>query len=116
MLTKNAATWSASKLIHEHSLAVLIRPVNLGHVLCQVDANCRNLHGGRPFRFKWLMTLPLLLQGLPTPSPGGGVHPITYVALSLTHCDQRTAGLSPASMRPCCAPMNKPPGGGLFGT
>jgi hypothetical protein len=33
--------------------------VDLEHVLCQIKANCRNLHSGRSFRFEWLMTLPL---------------------------------------------------------
>ncbi|CAG9183904.1 hypothetical protein LMG23992_05103 [Cupriavidus laharis] len=29
------------------------------HILGQVDPNCRNLHDGCPFRFEWLVTLPL---------------------------------------------------------
>ena len=34
---------------------VLINPVDLEHVLGQVDTSGSNLHGGRPFRFKWLI-------------------------------------------------------------
>ena len=37
----------------------------------------RNLHGGRPFRFEWLLTLPLWhIDAV----KGGGVHPIAYAA------------------------------------
>lgn len=34
--------------------ASFFNAVNREHVLGQVDTNIRNLHGGRPFRFKWL--------------------------------------------------------------
>lgn len=40
-----------AKLLPQHSLAVLVDSMHLEHVLCQVDANSRNLHGGRPSRF-----------------------------------------------------------------
>jgi hypothetical protein len=35
-------------LFLEHCFAVCIGPVNLKHVLCQIDADCRNLHGDAP--------------------------------------------------------------------
>src|SRR3990167_4933969 len=38
----------AQLLLHEH-LAMLVDSVDLEHVLRQVDANSRKLHGGRPF-------------------------------------------------------------------
>jgi len=43
------------ELLLQDGLAVFIDCVNLKHVLCQVDANCCNLHGGRLSRFKWLI-------------------------------------------------------------
>jgi hypothetical protein len=36
-----------SKLLAQHRSAALIYRVHLEQVLCQVDANSRNLHGGR---------------------------------------------------------------------
>ena len=35
-------------LFLEHRFAVCIDPVNLKHVFCQIDADCRNLHGDAP--------------------------------------------------------------------
>ena len=32
------------------------------HTLCQIDASSRNLHGGRPFRFKWLINASTLAR------------------------------------------------------
>jgi len=49
----------SSQLLAQHGLAVLVHAVDLEHVLGQIDTNCRNLHGGRPFRFEWSITLPL---------------------------------------------------------
>jgi len=39
------------QLLAQHGLAALIHTVNLKHVLCHVDANSRNLHGGRSPQF-----------------------------------------------------------------
>jgi hypothetical protein len=36
-----------------------IDTVHLEHVLGQIKADRRNLHGGRSFRVEWLQTLPL---------------------------------------------------------
>jgi len=49
----------APKLLAQQGLATLDCTVCLEHVLRQIDANRRNLHGGRPFRFEWLLTHPL---------------------------------------------------------
>ncbi|MDT4864284.1 hypothetical protein FQZ97_990400 [compost metagenome] len=65
----------APQLLAPRDLAMLIHCVNLEHVLCQINANSRNLHGGRPFQFKCLLTLPLWHIDAGT---GGGVHPIGY--------------------------------------
>jgi hypothetical protein len=52
---KQFSDLAALQLLLQRRLAALIDRVNLKHVLCQVDTNCRNLHGGRPYRFKWLL-------------------------------------------------------------
>jgi hypothetical protein len=49
----------APQLLAKHDLAVRVHAVHLEHVLGQIEADCRNLHGGRSFRFEWLLTLPL---------------------------------------------------------
>ena len=41
------------------ALAVAVHAVDLEHVLDQIEADCRNLRGGRSFQFEWSMTLPL---------------------------------------------------------
>jgi hypothetical protein len=64
-----------SQLLLQLGLASLVDAVNLEYILGHVDANSRNLHGGRPFRFKWLMTPLLWHIGAGT---DGGVHPIAY--------------------------------------
>ena len=49
------------ELLLQDGLAAFVDRMDLEHVLCQVDANRRNLHDGRPSRFKWLInaaTLP----------------------------------------------------------
>ena len=38
-----------TKLVLHKYLAMLVDSVDLEHVLCQVDANSRKLHSGRPF-------------------------------------------------------------------
>jgi hypothetical protein len=38
---------------------MLIHAVNLEQVLDQIQADPRNLHGGRPLRYEWLVKLPL---------------------------------------------------------
>jgi hypothetical protein len=58
------AVWQIGEEGHElvapqHRLAALVGPVHLEYVLAQIKADCRNLHGGCPFRFEWLVTLPL---------------------------------------------------------
>ena len=45
----------APYLLLDDWLAKLVDPVQLKHVLCQIDANCRNLHVGRSCLFKWLV-------------------------------------------------------------
>jgi hypothetical protein len=45
---------SAELLLHQY-LAVLADSVGLEHVLCQVDAHSRKLHGGHPSRYKLLI-------------------------------------------------------------
>ena len=45
----------APELLLQHSLAVLVYAMHLEQVLCQIDTDCRNLHDGRPSRFKWLL-------------------------------------------------------------
>ncbi len=47
------------ELLAQFHLAVSVHAVDLEHVLGQIEADCRNLHGGRSFRFEWLVTLPL---------------------------------------------------------
>jgi hypothetical protein len=49
----------ALQLLAKNRLAVLVRSAHLEQVLCQVDSDCRNLHGGRSFRIVWWLTLPL---------------------------------------------------------
>jgi len=49
----------ALDLLHQHRVTLGIDSVNLKHALCQIDANCRNLHGGRLPRFSGCSTLPL---------------------------------------------------------
>ena len=67
----------ATQLLAKHDLAVRVHAVHLEHVLGQIEADCRNLHGGRSFRYKWLLTLPLWhVDAL----IGWGVHPIAYIA------------------------------------
>jgi len=57
----------------QHRLASLVDAVDLEHVFRQIDANCRNVHVGRPFRSSGLMTLPLWHNDAVS---GGGVHTI----------------------------------------
>ena len=40
---------SALELFLQHSLPLVVRPMNLKNVLCQVNPNRRKLHFGRPF-------------------------------------------------------------------
>ena len=70
--TKNVVIWSRRSCLRSATLPCSSTCVNLEYVLCQVDANSRNLHGGRPSRFKWSVT-PLWHVDAGT---GGGVHPI----------------------------------------
>src|SRR5262245_59393985 len=55
----------ASESLLQHALASLVDAVDLEHVFRQIDANCRNVHDGRPFRFEWLTTLPLWHTTMP---------------------------------------------------
>src|SRR3990167_4990752 len=50
------------QLLSQHGLSVLINSVDLEHVLGQVDTSGSNLHGGRPFRFKWLINASTLAR------------------------------------------------------
>jgi hypothetical protein len=68
----------ALELLAQINLAVSVHAVNLEYVLGQIEADCRNLHGGRSFRIEWLLTLPLWHIAMPL--SGGGVHPIAYHA------------------------------------
>src|SRR5215471_4927737 len=51
-----------SELPLEHRFASRIDPVHLKHVFRQVDANCRNVHVGRPSRFEWFDDTSTLAQ------------------------------------------------------
>lgn len=49
----------AFELLAKHGLAALICPLILHNFLCEIDANCLNLHGGRTpalavYRSQWL--------------------------------------------------------------
>lgn len=68
----------APQLLLQDRFAVLVDAVDLEHILGQVDANSRDLHGGRPSRFR-LMTPPLWQV---RSTAGGGVHPIAYDTVS----------------------------------
>lgn len=43
------------ELLFERPLTVLVHPVNLEHLFCQIYADCRSLHGGRLSR-QWERT------------------------------------------------------------
>jgi len=68
------------KLLAQHRSAALIDRVYLEHALCQIDANSRNLHGGRPFPVQVVAhtsTLALRCRlrvgaSIPLLSPGSG--------------------------------------------
>ncbi len=49
----------ALKLLPEHRLALRIHAVDLKHVLCQIDADCRNLHGDASLGSSGCSILPL---------------------------------------------------------
>ena len=42
------------ELLPQNYLTVIIDAVDLQHVLCQIDAQCCNLHVGRSCLFKWV--------------------------------------------------------------
>jgi hypothetical protein len=67
----------SAQLLLDENFAMHVDPVDLKHVLGQVNTNSRDLHGGCPFRFKWLMTPPLG-HAWAAAGRGGGVHPIAY--------------------------------------
>lgn len=70
----------ASQLLAQHRLAVFIHnTVGLKGILCQIEADSRNLHSGRSFPVEWLMTVHSGTFLMPL--SGGGVHPIAYEAL-----------------------------------
>jgi hypothetical protein len=70
----------ASKLLTQHDLTVPVCTVDLERILRKIDANRRNLHGGRPFCFEWLLIPPLWHVDA---VKGGGVHPIAYEQTAL---------------------------------
>jgi len=47
------------ELLAEDDLALRIHTVNLEHALCQINANCRNLHGDASLGLSGCLTLPL---------------------------------------------------------
>jgi hypothetical protein len=47
---KEGSNLVALELLPQHGLAALVDSVNLEHVLGQIEADRRHLHGGRSFR------------------------------------------------------------------
>jgi hypothetical protein len=63
----------ALELLLQHDLSMLIYCVDLEYILCQIDANCRNLHDDAPLGSSGCSILPLWhIDAISR----GGVHPI----------------------------------------
>ena len=78
MTRKRFAQGAEPMSLAQHCVAALVCTVDLESVLRQIDANSRDLYGGRPFRFKSLLTHPLwrgdAVNGgasIPLPTPQG---------------------------------------------
>ena len=82
------------ELLPQNYLTVIIDAVDLQHVLCQIDAQCCNLHVGRSCPFKWVGKH--LHFGTLRCRLSGGVHPIGrrqhYVILDARYERVREAG------------------------
>jgi hypothetical protein len=76
------------ELLLQHPLAVLIDAVNLEHGLCQIDAQCCNLHVGRSSLFKWVSKH--LHFGILRCRLGGGVHHIGQREQQVNNTQRRT--------------------------
>ncbi len=71
-----------AELLVEQPLTVLVYPVNLEYLFCQIYADCRSLHGGR-LSHQWERTFSTLALQMPfwvgatiplTTPQSGGIH------------------------------------------
>ncbi|MEN3761842.1 hypothetical protein [Aeromonas veronii] len=52
------------KVPGKHPLTVLVHPVNLEHLFCQIYADCRSIHGGR-LSHQWELTFATVALQMP---------------------------------------------------
>jgi len=70
----------APELLPQHRLALLINPMYLNNVLCQIQPNCRNLHRGR---LSWLVEHHNAHFGTSMPFQVGATIPLPWVVMLL---------------------------------